>query len=58
MTIEETILHNVLHLMKKDTPDNNKMSAQYFQFFVNYSTQGRHEVREISKKKISFLFRI
>jgi len=58
MTVEETILHNVLHLMKKDTPDNVKMSAQYFQFFVNYSTQGRHEVSEIPKKKISFLFHI
>ncbi len=42
--VEETILNNVLRLLKKEMPDNVKMLAQYFQFFINYSTQGRHEV--------------
>lgn len=44
LTIEESILHHVLRLMKKEMPDNVKMLAQYFQFFVNYSSIGRHEV--------------
>jgi hypothetical protein len=44
MTVEETILNNVLRLLKKDMPDNVKVLTQYFQFFVIYSSQGRHEV--------------
>lgn len=44
LTIEESILHHVLRLLRKDMPDNVKMLAQYFQFFVNYSSIGRHEV--------------
>lgn len=44
LTIEESILHHVLRLLKKEMPDNVKMLAQYFQFFVNYSSIGRHEV--------------
>ena len=44
MTVEEKILTSVIRLMKKDGPDNLKMSAQYFQFFINYSSQGRYEV--------------
>lgn len=42
--MEESILHHVLRLLKKEMPDNVKMLAQYFQFFVNYSSIGRHEV--------------
>ncbi len=45
MTVEETILSNVLRLLKKEMLDNVKILAQYFQFFINYSLQGRHEVR-------------
>ena len=56
MTVEETILTNVVRLLKKDPPDNTKMSVQYFQFFVNYSAQGRHEVCVISNKKFIFIF--
>ena len=44
LTVEESILHYVLRLLKKEMPDNVKMLAQYFQFFVNYSSIGRHEV--------------
>ena len=43
-TVEESILNHVLRLLKKEMPDNVKMLAQYFQFFVNYSSMGRHEV--------------
>ncbi len=42
--MEETILTNVLRLLKKDMPDNVKVLTQYFHFFVLYATQGRHEV--------------
>lgn len=42
--VEESILNHVLRLLKKEMPDNVKMLAQYFQFFVNYSSMGRHEV--------------
>ena len=44
LTVEESILNNVLRLLKKEMPDNVKMLTQYFQFFVNYSSIGRHEV--------------
>ncbi len=43
-TVEEMILNHVLRLLKKDIPDNVKILTQYFQFFINYSTLGRHEV--------------
>ena len=43
-SVEESILNHVLRLLKKEMPDNVKMLAQYFQFFVNYSSMGRHEV--------------
>ena len=46
MTVEETILNHVLRLLKKDGLDTVKMSAQYFQFFINYCSHGRHEVCE------------
>jgi len=49
MTVEETILMDVLRLHKKEMPDNIKMLAQYFQFFISYSIQGRHEVSLKSK---------
>ena len=45
LTVEESILNHVLRLLKKEMPDNVKMLTQYFQFFVNYSSIGRHEVR-------------
>ena len=51
LTVEESILHHVLRLLKKEMPDNVKMLTQYFQFFVNYSSIGRHEVSQI------FIFR-
>jgi hypothetical protein len=51
MTVEETILSNVLRLLKKEMLDNVKILAQYFQFFINYSLQGRHEVRIKGNKK-------
>ncbi len=44
MTIEERILNHVLRLLKKEMPDNVKLLTQYFQFFVLYSSLGRHEV--------------
>ena len=44
LSVEECILNHVLRLLKKEMPDNVKMLAQYFQFFVNYSSMGRHEV--------------
>ena len=45
MSVEDKILHCVLRLMlKKEGPDNVKVSAQYFQFFINYASQGRYEV--------------
>ena len=44
LTVEESILNHVLRLLKKEMPDNVKMLTQYFQFFVNYSSIGRHEV--------------
>lgn len=51
ITVEEAILNYVLRLLKKEMPDNVKMLTQYFQFFVNYSSIGRHEVSFILKKK-------
>ncbi len=44
LSVEESILNHVLRLLKKEMPDNVKMLTQYFQFFVNYSAIGRHEV--------------
>ena len=44
LSVEECTLNHVLRLLKKEMPDNVKMLAQYFQFFVNYSSMGRHEV--------------
>jgi hypothetical protein len=55
LTVEESILNHVLRLLKKEMPDNVKMLAQYFQFFVNYSSMGRHEVRR-SCSKISHIY--
>ncbi len=49
LTIEETILTNVLRLMKKDMPDNVKMLTQYFQFFISYSMLGRQRVNNLLK---------
>jgi len=49
LSIEEAILHYVLRLLKKEMPDNMKMLAQYFQFFVNYSSISRHEVKTTIK---------
>jgi hypothetical protein len=51
-SIEETILTNVLRLMKKDMPDNVKMLTQYFQFFILYSGQGRQRVNKLLKNQI------
>jgi hypothetical protein len=47
LSVEESILNHVLRLLKKEMPDNVKMLTQYFQFFVNYSSIGRHEVSSI-----------
>jgi GTPase Era involved in 16S rRNA processing len=44
LSVEESILNHVLRLLKKEMPDNVKLLTQYFQFFVNYSSIGRHEV--------------
>lgn len=56
LTVEESILHYVLRLLKKEMPDNVKMLAQYFQFFVNYSSIGRHEVNRIERDVLKSLF--
>lgn len=56
LTVEESILHYVLRLLKKEMPDNVKMLAQYFQFFVNYSSIGRHEVNRTTVQFILILF--
>ena len=53
--MEESILNHVLRLLKKEMPDNVKMLTQYFQFFVNYSSIGRHEVK-LSKRNFKYLF--
>jgi hypothetical protein len=54
-SIEETILTNVLRLMKKDMPDNVKMLTQYFQFFILYSAQGRQRVNKLLKNKFKII---
>jgi len=61
MTVEETILTNVIRLLKKDMPDNVKVLTQYFQFFVLYSSHGRHEVclniyKKTNNQNLSFYY--
>ncbi|UJR08730.1 hypothetical protein I4U23_012987 [Adineta vaga] len=56
MTVEEKILNNVLRLLKKDGPDSVKMSAQYFQFFINYSSQGRYECEQLIRLNVPIIF--
>ncbi len=51
IVIEETILTNILRLIKKDMPDNVKMLTQYFQFFILYSSHGRQRVKIFIKIK-------
>lgn len=51
IVIEETILSNILRLIKKDMPDNVKMLTQYFQFFILYSSNGRQRVKIFLKIK-------
>ncbi|CAF3511540.1 unnamed protein product [Adineta steineri] len=55
MTVEETILHNVLRLLKKEASDNVKMSAQYFLFFISFSTHGRHECEQLIQHNVPTL---
>ncbi|CAF0890240.1 unnamed protein product [Adineta ricciae] len=55
MTVEEKILNSVIRLMKKDGPDNLKMSAQYFQFFINYSSQGRYECEQLIRLNVPLM---
>lgn len=44
MYVEDTIIHNVVRLLKKEMLDNIKMLTQYFQFFIFYAAHGRYEV--------------
>jgi ubiquitin carboxyl-terminal hydrolase 9/24 len=37
-------------------PDNVKMLTQYFQFFVNYSSIGRHECEQLIRLNVPTLF--
>ncbi|CAF0941972.1 unnamed protein product [Adineta ricciae] len=56
LTVEESILNHVLRLLKKEMPDNVKMLTQYFQFFVNYSSIGRHECEQLIRLNVPTLF--
>ncbi|CAF3335952.1 unnamed protein product [Rotaria socialis] len=56
LTVEESILNHVLRLLKKEMPDNVKMLTQYFQFFVNYSSLGRHECEQLIRLNVPTLF--
>lgn len=44
LNIEETVLYNILRLLKKDIPENVKMLTQYFIFFTLYTQAGRQKV--------------
>ena len=50
MTIEESILQQVLRLLKKDVPESVKMLGHCFQFFINYASVGRYEVSRRSQR--------
>ena len=54
-SIEDTIIANVLHLLKREMFDNVKALAQYFQFFITYASYGRYEVSFTNYQIVQFV---
>lgn len=44
LSVEESILIQVIRLAKREPAESIKLPGQYFNFFTNYATGGRYEV--------------
>ncbi|CAF3635592.1 unnamed protein product [Rotaria socialis] len=54
--IEESIIVNVIRLLKKEMLDNVKMLTQYFQFFILYSSHGCYECEKLIRLNVPTFF--
>ncbi|CAF1148229.1 unnamed protein product [Rotaria sordida] len=54
--IEDTIIINVVRLLKKEMLDSVKPLVQYFQFFILYLQHGRYECEKLIQLNIPTIF--
>ncbi|CAF3682375.1 unnamed protein product [Rotaria sp. Silwood1] len=54
--IEDTIITNVVRLLKKEMFDNIKTLIQYFQFFILYLSNGRYECEKLIHLNVPIIF--